>query len=141
MGLFSWLFGSDGTSSRINLRVADVTNCPGNFEVEVVGESHYQAALKSICGGYDENGHRLEVKACLVPENDNPHDSKAIRIYIQDKTVGYLDRETARSFRKKMAEIGLTDVAVKCDALIVGGWDRGGGDRGYFGVKLDLPRA
>jgi len=25
-----------------------------------------------------------------------------------------------------------------CDAIIVGGWDRGNGDEGNFGVKLDL---
>ena len=54
----------------------------------------------------------------MVPESDNPHDSEAVRIEIQDQTVGYLDRETARSF-----------------------WDRGDGDRGHFGVKLDLPTA
>lgn len=141
MGLFSWLFGSNETFSKIILQGADVTNGPGAFEVDVVGESHYQAALESICGGRNESGHRLEVKASLVPENDNPHDSKAVRICIQDKTVGYLDRQAARAYRKKMAGIGLTDVTVKCDAVIVGGWDRGGGDRGYFGVKLDLPTA
>lgn len=83
----------------------------------------------------------MEVEAFLVPEDDNPHDSKAVRIIIQDQTVGHLDRETARSFRKMMAEIGLTEVAAKCNAIIVGGWDRGGGDRGHFGVKLDLPTA
>ena len=26
-----------------------------------------------------------------------------------------------------------------CSALIVGGWDRGPDDQGYFGIKLDLP--
>jgi hypothetical protein len=28
--------------------------------------------------------------------------------------------------------------AISCKAKIVGGWDRGEGDRGYFGVKLSL---
>ncbi len=141
MGLFSWLFGGDERSSTITMQVADVMNGPGTYSVDVVGESHYQEALESICGGRTENSQRLEVEAFLVPEDDNPHDTNAVRIYIRDQTVGYLDRETARSFREKIAEIGLTGVAVKCSAIIVGGWDRGGGDRGHFGVKLDLPTA
>ncbi len=141
MGLLSLLFGSDEKSSTITMQVADITNGPGTYSVDVVGESHYQEALESICGGRTENSQRLQVEAFLVPENDNPHDSNAVRIYIRDQTVGYLDRETARSFRERMVEIGLTGVATKCSAIIVGGWDRGGGDRGYFGVKLDLPTA
>ena len=141
MGLFSWLFGSDKTSSTITTRVADITNGPGTYDVDVVGESHYQEALETICGGRTENTQRLVVEAVLVPEDDNPHDTKAVRIFIQDQTVGYLDRETARNFRAQMAENGLTGVTAKCSAIIVGGWDRGGGDRGHFGVKLDLPTA
>ncbi len=136
MGLFSWLFGIDEGSSTETL---NITNGPGTYGVEVVGESHYQEALESICGGRTEDG--LEVEAFLVPESDNPDDSEAVRIEIQDQTVGYLDRETARSFRERMAEIGLTPAAAKCSAIIVGGWDRGDGDRGHFGVKLDLPTA
>jgi hypothetical protein len=139
MGLFSWLFGVDASSPKIAMRTADITNGPGTYDVDVVGESHYQGALESICGGRSEDGHRLKVEAFLVPENDNPHDSKAIRVYIQDRTVGYLDRETARSFREEMAQIGMSGVAAKCRAIIVGGWDRGSGDRGHFGVKIDLP--
>ena len=138
MGLFSWLFGSDEGSSTETL---NITNGPGTYDVDVVGESHYQEALESICGGRTEDSQRLEVEAFLVPESDNPDDSEAVRIEIQDQTVGYLDRETARSFRERMAEIGLTPAAAKCSVIIVGGWDRGDGDRGHFGVKLDLPTA
>ena len=141
MGLFSWLFGSDERSSIKKMQVADITNGPGTYNVDVVGESHYQKALERICGGRTENSQRLVVEAFLVLEDDNPHDSKAVRIFIQGKTVGYLDRETARSFRKQIAGIRMTGVAAKCSAIIVGGWDRGRGDRGYFGVKLDLPTA
>ena len=139
MGLFSWLFGSDERSSTTTMQVADITNGPGTYNVDVVGESHYQEALENICGGRAENNQRLVVDAFLVPEDDNPHDAKAVRILIQDQTVGYLDRETARSFRGQIADIGMTGVAAKCKAIIVGGWDRGDGDRGHFGVKLDFP--
>ncbi len=139
MGLFSWLFGSDKGSSSVTMQVADITNGPGTYSIDVVGESHYQEALESVCGGRTEDSQRLKVEAFLVPEDENPHDPKAVCVYIQEQTVGHLERETARSFREQMAKIGASRRAVKCDAIIVGGWDRGGGDRGYFGVKLDLP--
>lgn len=38
-----------------------------------------------------------------------------------------------------MKREGCPGADVKCSAMIVGGWDRGKGDTGYFGVKLDLP--
>ena len=139
MSLFSWLFGSDKDKRTNTIRVANIENAPGTYDVNVVGESHYQEALSAICGGKTEQGYRHMVEAHLVSEDDNPHDSKAVCVWIQNRVVGYLDRETARSFRKQMANIGMSGVAAKCDAIIVGGWDRGAEDSGHFGVKLDLP--
>jgi hypothetical protein len=139
MGLFSWLSGSSKESSKITMQIGELTNGPGTYSVDVVGESHYQEALEDICGGRTEKGHRLEVDAFLVPEDDNPHDPKAVCIYIQELSVGHLDRETARSFQKQMAAAGAAGRAIKCSAIIVGGWDRGGRDKGHFGVKIDLP--
>ncbi|MCZ7599752.1 MAG: HIRAN domain-containing protein [Gammaproteobacteria bacterium] len=77
--------------------------------------------------------------AHLVHEDDNPHDRYAVRVDIHGKTVGYLSRELALEFRKSIAELGHPGLTAKCNALIVGGWNRGDGDTGHFGVKLDLP--
>lgn len=140
MGLMRWLFGvGKGQVPSNQMQVAEIKNGPGTFEVDVVGESHYQTALERTCGGRTEDGHRFRVEAYLVPEDDNRYDSKAIRVCIDGETVGYLDRQTARSFRKKMAEAGVRRIVAKCNAVVVGGWDRGADDKGYFGVKLDLP--
>jgi hypothetical protein len=139
MSLFSWLSGGGKHMRTTTEKVANITNAPGTYDVDVVGESHYQDALEAICGGRTEHGHRHEAEAYLAPEDDNPHDAKAVRVQIQNRVVGYLDRETARSFRKQMKNIGMIGVVAKCNAIIVGGWDRGAGDRGHFGVKLDLP--
>ena len=111
---------------------------PGEYLSKIVGESHYQAALESICGGKTPEGHELEVKALLVHDDNNPHDSQAIKVEIQGKTVGYLDRQQARDYRKKLAMAGFKGRTARCDAIIVGGWDRGNGDTGHFGVKLDI---
>lgn len=112
---------------------------PGNFDVDVVGESNYQDALESICGGRDEDGARKEIKALLILEDDNRHDNLAVRVDINGQTIGYLARATARQYRTRLKEAGHPRLTGRCDAIIVGGWDRGKRDRGHFGVKLDLP--
>jgi hypothetical protein len=112
---------------------------PGEFAYDIVGESHYQEALERICGGRDEEGAHEEVEALLTLENENPHDNMAVRVDIEGETVGYLSREVARYYRSKLKEAGQPNATARCDAIIAGGWDRGPDDRGYFGVKLDLP--
>ena len=132
MGLFSWLFGS-GIDKVANL------SGPGTYSVDIVGESKYQRALESICGGRTDESQEKIVEAILLHEDNNPHDNKAIRVDVEGETVGFLDRKLAREFRKRMKEAGHPGLVARCSAMIVGGWDRGRGDRGHFGVKLDLP--
>jgi HIRAN domain len=112
---------------------------PGTFEIEVVGESHYQGTLENICGGRSEDGANKIVEATIILESNNPHDNKAVRIDIDGQTVGYLPRESARVYRRKLKKAGYPLPTCTCFAVIRGGWDRGGDDRGYFGVRLDLP--
>ena len=112
---------------------------PGTYSIEVVGESHHQSTLEAICGGRTEEGHWMEVTATLVHEDANPHDSNAVRVEIDGRKVGYLSSANARQYRKKLKEAGYPGITAACSAVIVGGWDRGDGDRGHFGVKLDLP--
>jgi len=107
--------------------------------IDIVGESHYQCALSAICGGKTEDGHERIVQARLFHDDANPHDNMAIRVEIDGRIVGYLDRAGARVFRQRLAEAGYPGIVATCSAMIVGGWDRGDGDSGHFGVKLDLP--
>jgi hypothetical protein len=111
----------------------------GAYAVEVVGESKYQMALEEICGGRTEDGVDLIVEAVLIHEDDNLYDDQAIRVDIARRTVGYLSRINAREFRMQLAKAGHPGATAACAARIVGGWDCGPDDRGYFGVRLDLP--
>jgi len=112
-----------------------------------VGESHYQDFLEHMAGGRTEDEANKVWPCTIVPEDDNPYDNMAVRIDIGGSTVGYLDRETARSYRTQLSKAGLDGRTTGCYAKIVGGWyreeeDEEGEieeDRGYFGVKLDLP--
>ena len=110
----------------------------GDYLMEVVGESHYQTVLAAICGGRTREGHQLGVKARLIHDSKNPHDSQPIKVEIAGKTVGYLSRERAREYRRKLAAAGFKGRTAECDAMIAGGWDRGQGDKGDFGVRLDI---
>lgn len=92
---------------------------PGDFACEVVGESKYQHHLERIAGGRTEEGADLRKQAVLALEDDNPHDKNAVCVRIDGLRVGYLPRPMAKMYRKRL--------------------DRGEGDRGHFGVRLDLP--
>lgn len=83
----------------------------------------------------------MEIKtdAQLIYEDENPYDSKAIRVDILGETVGYLSRENAREYRKELNDAGFYGRKAVCKAKIVVDWDRGGGDKSNFGVYLDLP--
>lgn len=140
MSLFSWLFNGRRRASIFTIQpVAYITNGPHTYAVDVIGESRHQKALKNICGSRAKRSHRLQVEAYLVPKDNDPRDSKAVHVYIQNKSVGYVDSYTARRFRKQMAMAGMKNTIAKCRAIIVGSWDRGPQDRGHFAVKLDLP--
>ncbi len=139
MGLFSFPFGRRLGSSAGTMGIAEFKNGPGTYDVDVVDEGRYQDALERIRGRRAGNSRRLEVEVFLVPEDDNPYDSKAVQVLIDGQTVGHLDRVTARSFRKSMSDIGAAGMAAKCKGVVVGGWNRGDGDKGHVGVKIDLP--
>lgn len=107
-----------------------VIDGPGEFDLEIVGESHYQDALRAVCG---PGKVRHKCVAFLLMEDSNPHDSKAVAVIINSRCVGYLNRQNAREYRSKIAQYG--KVVGQCGALIVGG----GKGRENVGVWLDLP--
>jgi hypothetical protein len=130
-------FAKRGTTATPTAVAANLPG-PGTFEFVIVGESHYQDALEAICGGRTEESAEQLAEAVLVLEDSNPHDNMAVRVYIGGDTVGYL-KSDARAYRRQLRELGHPNITCKCKAMVVGGWQRPGGDVGSFGVKLDLP--
>lgn len=130
MGFLRRLFGYKQTSSL----------APGRgWVVPVVGESHYQDVLEMLYRKNGGSGHDIKVSAALVPEDDNAFDPNAVRIEIESRGVGYLQREMALEYRAALGES-----TGQCSAKIVGGFEREDGSSAYFGVKLNLswpPRA
>jgi hypothetical protein len=128
-------------NSKLTSNTGFVANLQGTgtYEYEIVGESHYQDALTRICGGKTYDGHEKIVRARLIHENDNPHDTNAVRVEINDQKVGYLSRDDAKNYRKQLSDAGHQGIDAVCSAMIVGGWEREDGDVGEFGVRLDIP--
>jgi len=110
----------------------------GDFEFEVVGESNYQKALALLAGEHGAESAEVQHKATLVLEDSNPHDPKAVAIRIAGTTVGYLAREDARSYRRRLGQKRLSGVNATCEAIVVGGGTRRNGEKLFYGVKLDI---
>lgn len=105
---------------------------------DIVGESNYQAALYKLAQPHDEKGTDKICKAYLVPEDDNPYDNKAVRVDIEGMTVGYMDRDTARSFRRRLGSKKLTGKITACQATLKGGHIMRDGSKASYGAALDL---
>jgi hypothetical protein len=110
----------------------------GDFDIDIVGESHYQSALERIAGGKHRDSAEHECTATLVLEDSNPHDGDAVRIDIAGQTVGYFPRDDAKAYRRVLAKAGSPHATFTVPAMIVGGWKRGAANEGSFGVKLNM---
>ncbi len=105
----------------------------GRYEVEITSESRYQAAIANAIASDSTD----ELLAALIPE-DNPQDPNAIRVEIDGRTVGYLPREYARQFRRRLNRKELTGATTTCRASIQGGGPARNGGRKSHSVWLDL---
>jgi hypothetical protein len=113
----------------------------GRATVEVSGESHYQGTLEVIAGGRTIDGARnRDHQVMLLPEPSNPYDPNAVRVFVGPPwgKVGYLSREDAIRYQPVIVRLAWMGKVFGCRASLEGGWDRGRGDRGMFGVRLHL---
>jgi hypothetical protein len=127
--------------SRLRRRIPDAeVALPGTREVEVVGESHHQDELLEIAGGQRRyGGVDIETVAELVPTPENPYDPEAIEVRVERRVVGHIGRHDLGWLRPIVEHAVDLRGTATCGARILGGWDRGRGDVGAFGVVLVVP--
>lgn len=107
----------------------------GQDDLEVVGESAYQAVLWRLCEGTVSERVRHEIIAVLVPEPTNPYDANAISVQIEGEVVGYLPRATAQEYLSGLKRLmSLRGGHVALHGVIVGGghYDDGPGRLGVW---------
>lgn len=112
----------------------------GQFAVTVKGEL-YQEAIRQLiqenAANADSDSGAQIFQAHLMPDNDNSCDSGVVRVNIDNRTVGYLNREEARNFHRRLDEKGLSNRITVCNAIITGGSEVDGKTFNYD-VKLDM---
>jgi hypothetical protein len=117
---------------------------PGRKMVDVVGEASFQGSLEGIAGGRTIDGARnRDHTALLIPEPTNPYDPNAVRVVVVTGAgfagaIGYLSRDDAVAYRPAIDRLAAEGQVLACRASLSGGWDRGSGDRGSFGVRLAM---
>lgn len=88
--------------------------------------SKYQEDLEAICGGRTEEGVNRLVSARLILEDSNPYDRDAVRVEVSGRTVGYMNRQDAKAYRRYFQKIRAGGTVGACNAQIRGGWKRSG---------------
>lgn len=109
----------------------------GEYDFDVVGESNYQNVLSALSDTASPNDEKTGL-AILVPEDTNPFDNKAVKVTVQGLTIGYLSKEDARSYRRRLATKKLGMVPASCGVLITGGHMLKDETRAHFGAQLDI---
>jgi predicted RNA-binding Zn-ribbon protein involved in translation (DUF1610 family) len=106
----------------------------GDYELDVVGESHRHAALAGIRAALtsDPRAYELRTVAALEREPSNPHDRNAIRVLIHGQHVGYLDRYSAEDYQPVVKRHG---GRMFVQAVMLGGRPEDG-RVGPIGVRL-----
>jgi hypothetical protein len=111
------------------------------FAFSVAAES-FQRAISQLAQENDDRDDNSDIKtkilnAQLIPENDNPYDSNAVRIDINNRSVGYLNRDQALRFRHRLDEIGFSNQLTSCHAIIVKK-EKVNDNKNVYEVKLDI---
>lgn len=127
--------GSTAASQAANTN--RVWSRSGAYACEVVGESHYQDALRAAAKTLERHAD-TPLLAVLTPEQDNPHDRNAVSVRIAGHTVGYLPRDLAPRYRRLLEREGVGMQPVCAYARITGGFDLGDGTRAHLGIELDV---
>lgn len=114
----------------------------GQFAFAVAAESYqgaiHQLAQKNAIGPDEGSDPKARIlKAHLIPDNDNPYDSNAVRIDIDNRTIGHLNRDQARSFRRRLDEKGIPDQITTCNVVITKNGEINDKTVSY-GVRLDI---
>lgn len=107
------------------------------FNIALRGELQFQAEIAAAVGGRCAEGHSCQVPAQLVLAA-TASDPMAIGVEINSRPVGWLASEVGPELRPQLTSLNPDGKPVTCKAKIVGGWERGPDDRGYFGVRLSL---
>ena len=110
-----------------------------DFSVPIVGESHYQNALRRSRDRAKDYESGNYITAVLAREPDNQFDPGAVKVMNGDlDTIGYLSRDRAREYVPAIELWESAGYQIRCQARLVGG--QGKRNIGAY-LDLDTPQA
>jgi hypothetical protein len=137
MSLLGKLFG--GPKPERTVEVIDVSPqvwITTEEQINVVGESHYQPAIREACGWQGPGSDTFfDCMAELVPEPTNPYDPNAIMVKIEGRQVGHLSRQDAAEYGDHISQAIRQQGTGMCRAVIAG---RGDGETQNLGIFLHI---
>jgi tetratricopeptide (TPR) repeat protein len=100
----------------------------------VVGESHHGDSFVALAGSPRQSGYLVPVAVEFVREPDNPYDDNAIRVQVDGRPVGHVQRAVA-------AVLSISLDTAACKSFTLAGLIRGGSmSAPNFGVQVWLDR-
>jgi hypothetical protein len=110
----------------------------GWASVEVVGESHYAAAIRALFpAGVTAAGTDLKITVRLLPEPLNKHDRNAVGVWSGERRIGHLSRADAARYSPVLSVLVARGRVPQVQARV---WAADSRDRGGFvgSVQLEL---
>ena len=93
-----------------------------DFALPIVGESHYQDALRRAKAGAKDYAGAGYIKIILAREPDNRFDPNAVKVMTDDlATIGYLSRDNAVKYGPSIERWKSQGYLVRCEAKLSGG--------------------
>jgi len=96
----------------------------------VVGESHYEANLRRLCG---RRSGEHAVMATLMREPGNAYDRNAVQVLIDGALVGYLPKDDAPRYKPVLSLLETSGSVATCEARL---WSQF--DEDYFSASVSL---
>jgi len=111
----------------------------GYFYTKISGVSFYQSTLKKIYRSNLYINESMLFDAKLVLEDDNFHDSFAVRVDLDGQTVGHLSKNNAIIYRENLSKAGLTEHTILCPAKIFKYKSKSDDCEVCYSLSIDLP--
>ena len=134
MNLFRNYFKKEISPSQIPAQVNDALENEEEYTFDVVGESFQRDHLVQLIKNNNsvENGE-LYTNATLKLEPENPFDSTAVMVVIQELQVGYIPKSQSAMLTEYIKSLGKTTLDVPARV----GWDTDS-PQPLVGVRLKL---
>jgi len=92
------------------------------FQLKTTGASYYRDAIQKITNLEPGTNAFFLCNATLNPEDDNAHDSNAVKIIIEGHRVGFMPRACAVMYQSYFKEFNIPVQNATREALITKGY-------------------